>query len=58
MPAAVRPDPAAEACTCELCRALLALAESAVRNRAAAEAQRARMRVVPARGEEDHGEDR
>jgi hypothetical protein len=38
---------------CELCRALLALAESAVRNRAAADERRATMRVVPARDEED-----
>lgn len=49
-----RPSPATDpACGCELCLALLALAESAVRNRAAAERRRATMRAMPARDQED-----
>lgn len=48
-----RPAPVDDACDCELCCALLALAESAAANRAAAESRRATMRVVPARDEED-----
>lgn len=50
-----RPDPAAEACECELCRALLELAASAVRNRAAAASRRATIHLVE---EEADGEDR